>query len=149
MVDIDKLKPGHRVALDDPDRDDIIFLITGRLPAGANAKAANRLGNVAEATVVDGHRFPSKKEAARYSELKLGEAAGIIRGLELQKRYPLIVNGVPVFKRGYYADFVYEEKDRSGQWKQVVEDAKGFETETFQIKARLMLALYGIEVRRT
>jgi hypothetical protein len=40
-------------------------------------------------TTVDGIRFDSKREAARYGELKLLEKAGHIRGLTLQ--VPLVL----------------------------------------------------------
>jgi hypothetical protein len=39
---------------------------------------------------VDGHKFPSKAEARRYRELKLLQAAGKIRGLELQPVFKLV-----------------------------------------------------------
>lgn len=44
-----------------------------------------------EKTCVDGICFDSKKEARRYCELKLMERAGEISGLELQKKFELIL----------------------------------------------------------
>ena len=35
----------------------------------------------AKHTVIDGHTFPSRKEARRYQELKLMERAGAFKGL--------------------------------------------------------------------
>lgn len=42
-------------------------------------------------TVIDGHTFASKAEAARYAELKLLRRAGEIFELELQPKYPIVV----------------------------------------------------------
>lgn len=109
-------------------------------------------------TEIDGIVFDSKKEAKRYSELKLLERSGEISDLELQKVYELIPKqyGEDIItkkgktKRGpllerectYIADFVY--KDSSG--KTIVEDAKGMRTEKYRIKRKLMLWVYGIRI---
>lgn len=97
--------------------------------------------------IIDGHVFASKKEAARYEELKLLERAGIISGLELQKRFELIpsqrIDGKVVERPCYYVcDFAYCEGG-----KQVIEDAKGMKTEVYKIKKKLMLYKYGIIIR--
>lgn len=93
-------------------------------------------------TIVDGHVFPSKAEAKRYGELKLLEKAGEISELVLQPRFDLRVNGIHICH--YIADFSYVE------WKNmeiVVEDVKGFVTDLFRIKKRLMKACCGIDVQ--
>ena len=138
------LTVGRVVRLSDPDREEVLAEIRG------DFRKLNRLQNVALPTVVDGHRFPSKKEAQEYRDLKLKERAGEISHLQIQVTFPLVVNGVPIFPRGYVCDFLYLErqKDRLG-WKLVVADTKGFITETFEIKERLMKALYGVTVRRS
>ena len=56
-------------------------------------------------TTVDGITFDSKKEAKRYTELKLLEKSGMITHLELQPTYQITVNGVDICK--YKADFRY------------------------------------------
>ncbi len=100
-------------------------------------------------TVVDGIKFDSKREAARYSELMLMERAGVIRGLELQPRYPVTINGVDIRYVGtnrhltYVADFKYYDVERK---EFVVEDAKGFATKDYRIKRALMAAM-GLNVR--
>jgi hypothetical protein len=91
-------------------------------------------------TEVDGVTFASKAEARRYAELKLLERAGEIAQLELQPRYPLVVNGVKVAT--YVGDFRYIE--RGGL---VVEDTKGVRTPVYKLKAKLMLAVHGITVK--
>lgn len=91
-------------------------------------------------TEVDGFKFASKKEAGRYSQLKLLERAGEITELRLQPRYPLTVNGVKVCT--YVGDFAYRDK-ASGF---VLEDVKGVKTETYKLKAKLFAALHGFPI---
>jgi hypothetical protein len=93
-------------------------------------------------TKVDGIMFASKKEAARYVELKLKQDQGLISDLKIQVRFPLLDS----FQKGgveyrgiiYVADFVYVDKDD----KTIVEDAKGKETALFKIKKKLFEARY-------
>lgn len=107
---------------------------------------------------VDGITFDSKKEAARYQELKLLERAGQISNLRRQTRFLLIpsqyetvtINGKKkerCVERAcvYIADFQYLDKDG----KLVVEDCKGFRTEAYTIKRKLMLLNYGIKILET
>lgn len=95
-------------------------------------------------TQVDGITFDSKAEAERYKELKRLELIGVIKGLELQKTFRLCKgrweNGKP-FSISYRADFVY---NLDGDI--IVEDVKGFRTEAYQLKKKLMRAVYGIEI---
>lgn len=91
-------------------------------------------------TVVDGIKFDSQREATRYSVLKIMQSAGVISGLRLQVPFVIMVNGVKVCK--YVADFVYIEKAN-----QVVEDVKGMKTPTYNLKKKLMKAVYGIEIQ--
>ena len=70
------------------------------------------------------------------------ERSKIISRLELQKAFPLIVNGVKLGK--YIADFCYLDLDG----REVVEDVKSEPTKTavYRIKCKLMIALYGIRI---
>ena len=118
-----------------------------RLPADAPKAHKYR----AQPKQVEGIRFASKREAARYWELRLLEKAGVIRDLELQPRFPLVVAGVQLGV--YVGDFRYRERadltrhgDRAAEFV-VVEDVKGFKTALYKWKARHMLAQYGIEIR--
>lgn len=95
---------------------------------------------------IDGHRFPSQKEGARYRQLKLLEANGEVRNLRLQVEYRMEVAGVLICK--YRADFVYEEL-RKGEWISVCEDVKGYRTPEYRLKRKLMKACHGIEIRET
>lgn len=93
-------------------------------------------------TVVDGIKFDSKKEAARYVQLKLMVKSGTVTDLELQPRYDLIINRQ---KCGFYkADFRYFENG-----KEVVEDVKGMKTPIYNLKKKLIKAIYGIEIFET
>jgi len=97
----------------------------------------------AEGCVVDGIRFPSRKQARRYEELKLLVRAGTIKDLQidnLQTTFRLEVNGQLICR--YRADATYQE---NGQL--VVEDTKGFRTEAYQLKRKLMRACHDIEIR--
>jgi hypothetical protein len=97
-------------------------------------------------TIVDGIRFPSKRQADRYAQLKLLERAGNIRGLQREVRYALPVGREPICT--YVADFTYTERDK-GRDRFVVEDVKGVRTEVYKIKRKLMKAIYGHEIRET
>jgi hypothetical protein len=111
---------------------------------GATQAAAKKARIRSEPTEIDGVRFASKREASRYADLKLQQAAGLISHLELQPQFPLTVTnpqGVAVTIGRYIADFRYR---RDGQT--IVEDAKGFRTEIYRLKSKWVEALYGIEV---
>lgn len=95
--------------------------------------------------------YDSKKEAKRAAELKLLEKAGVISNLQEQVVYELIpsqyriVNGKKkCIERAikYIADFQYVENGNT-----VVEDAKGFRTEVYRIKKKLMLYFHDIQIK--
>jgi hypothetical protein len=115
---------------------------------------------------VNGITYASRKEYRRHSELLLLEKAGAITDLQTQVKFVLIPaqyetiptgefykigakKGQPKTKKKcveqpvtYYADFVYTENG-----KKVVEDAKGFRTEKYIIKKKLMLWVHGIRIK--
>jgi hypothetical protein len=92
-------------------------------------------------TTVDGITFASKREANRYAELKLMEAAGEIELLGTQVRFEIVVNGEKI--GAYVADFSYWDKDGNN----VVEDAKGVRTPVYKLKKKLVKALYGVDIQ--
>jgi len=98
----------------------------------------------ARRTVIDGHNFASKKEAKRYSELKILQDAGEISGLKLQPRFKLELNEVKLCT--YVGDFAYIENG-----KMIIEDVKGCKNNVpyrlFTIKRLLMEAIYGIKIK--
>ena len=92
---------------------------------------------------VDGMRFDSKREAARWRELQLLERAGEISDLRRQVRYELVPKLPGERPVDYIADFVYRDKDGN----EVVEDVKGVRTPVYVIKRKLMLWRHGIRIR--
>lgn len=97
----------------------------------------------AKKTTIDGITFDSKKEGARYLELKVLERIGEISGLELQPKYAFELCDVKICT--YRADFKYTTL----QGEEIIEDVKGFKTAVYNIKKKMMKAFYGIEVLET
>lgn len=90
---------------------------------------------------LDGIKFASKKEALRYKLLRDREQRGEIRDLRLQVRFPIVINGIKVCT--YIADFEYVEV-ASGE--RVVADVKGWRTDLYKLKKKLMLWVNGISI---
>ena len=121
-------------------------------------KPKNKYG--AKSTVVDGINFPSQKEARRYAQLKILERAGEIRDLQRQVEFELIpaqfepprtlksgrkVRGRCIERKCVYiADFCYFRAD-TGEY--IVEDAKGFRTDVYRVKKKMVLYKYGIRIK--
>lgn len=98
----------------------------------------------ARKTEVDGFVFDSRKEANRYQELKILEAAGEIVDIRMQVKYHCTVNGKKICT--YIADFEYTTtKDQ----KVHTEDVKGYKTEVYKLKKKLVEALFNIEIEET
>ena len=97
-------------------------------------------------------KFDSKAEYRRWLTLKSLAEEGAIIDLKRQVKYPLIGSSrrKTKLKNGrtlelaisYVADFVYI---KNGEL--VVEDVKGFKTDVYVIKRKLMLEKYGIEIQ--
>lgn len=94
-------------------------------------------------TVVDGISFDSKREAARWQQLKMLERGGLISNLQRQVKYELVPRQVRERSVDYYADFVYTDNSNN---QQVVEDVKGVRTSTYVIKRKLMQWVHGIRI---
>ena len=88
---------------------------------------------------IDNIKFDSAAEGERYKILKAKEQGGLIKNLELQKTYPLLVNGLKICD--YRADFVYEVGGKT-----IVEDVKGQVHDVFKLKYKLMFACHGIVI---
>jgi len=91
-----------------------------------------------------GMTFDSRKEGERYLFLRSEQLAGRISDLRCQVPFELIPKQGKERPVTYVADFVYI---RDG--KQVVEDTKGFRTDVYKIKRKLMLYIHGIEIQET
>jgi len=94
--------------------------------------------------VVDGIKFQSRKEADRYAELKLLERADKVRDVRCQVRMPIEVNCIHI--ADYICDFVYWDMDKRCR---VWEDVKGFRTDVYRLKKKLVEALFGISILET
>ena len=86
-------------------------------------------------------------------ELSLLEKAGAISHLERQVKFVLIPAQYEERKGtekrkcierecAYFADFVYYQNGEM-----VVEDTKGYKTEAYRIKRKLMLYIHGIKIK--
>ena len=100
-------------------------------------------------TTVDGITFDSKREARRYEILRDMEKAREIEDLRLQVPYELIPSlkdrdGKKIRGVKYVADFCYRQDGE-----EVVEDCKGYRTDVYKLKKKLMLHVYGITIKET
>lgn len=122
--------------------------ITEVPPNPERNKNGNRKPTVCKQCGERAHHFPSQLEYRRYRELRKLEAFGDISDLELQPRYPIKIknpHGKNILVTTYVADFRYKEKDGT----EVVEDTKGFKTKLYTLKKKLVLAVYGIEIKES
>lgn len=96
--------------------------------------------------IVDGIRFASKKEGARYIVLRDRQTKGEISHLEVQPSFKLTVKGEPLrYDSGrqatYLADFAYFSPTEN---KRIVEDVKSPATRTpvYKLKKALVQAIF-------
>jgi Protein of unknown function (DUF1064) len=130
-------------------------LLRGNGNGNGDAPGARQGENKYGATAVhiDGVRFASKKEAARFLELQLMQKHGLIADLETQPIFPLHVmeiwrSGLPIritTVGRYTADFRYLNLD-TGEI--VVEDTKSAptKTEAYRLRKHLAEVIHGITV---
>lgn len=107
--------------------------LTAQRPKYGNRKVTDAKGNVHD----------SAKEYRHWCELQLREKAGEISNLRRQVPFALVVGNILVCQ--YIADFVFVEGAAT-----IVEDCKSPQTRklaAFRIKAKLMKAIYKLEVR--
>ena len=84
----------------------------------------------------DGKKFPSKAERAHYDKLKILQKAGKI--LFFLRQVPFDLPG----ENKYVCDFMVFWEDGTVS----VQDVKGFETDSFRIKRRLLEETYPFEL---
>ena len=94
----------------------------------------------------NGMIFGSGAELARWQQLLLLEKAGAIRDLRRQVPFDLVVNGLLICR--YVADAVYTDVLPEGA-RTVVEDTKGYRTEMYRMKKKLMRAVHGVDILET
>lgn len=85
---------------------------------------------------IDGIKFRSKKEAKRYSELKLLKNNGLV--IDFKMQIPFQVTE----KHKYYADFMVCYNDGRIEY----EDTKGVRTPLYKIKKQLVKERHGIDI---
>jgi hypothetical protein len=114
---------------------------------------SSKYGNVR--VQVDGRWFDSKREAARWQELKFRHQAGEIDELETQPQFPLHImelyrSQAPIVVKTvatYIADFRYRDL-RTGEI--IVEDVKSpatREKKVYRLKRKIAEAVHGVHIR--
>lgn len=91
---------------------------------------------------IDGRFFDSKKEGARYVELKTMLQAGLISELECQPKFTIGIRGQWICD--VYLDFSYRDKETKIHYEDV--KSAGTNTPLSRLKRKLVEAAYGIEV---
>lgn len=100
-------------------------------------KRDNKFG--AKRSEYDGIRYDSKKEAAYAEQLDMLKRGGAITGWRRQVRVDLSIHGKHI--AFYKVDFEVTHND--GHLELI--EVKGFETREWQIKWKLLEAIYGTE----
>lgn len=109
-------------------------------------KKSGRVKNV-KRVEVDGILFDSTKEARRYQDLRLMQKSGQIKELMRQVKFPIYIKDV--FICDWVADFTYIYAWHDGWMEKVVEDVKGWKTEVYKLKKRMVEAEYRIKIKET
>ena len=93
---------------------------------------------------IDGIVFDSKREASRYSDLKLAERANLIKNLTLQPEYPVQINGKHYCT--YTPDFKYTE---AATGKEIIEEVKSTGTmkdAAYRLRKKAAELYHGVEI---
>lgn len=91
-------------------------------------------------SVFNGITFHSLKERNQYIKYLHMQSIGEILSIKLQPRFDIIINGK--FCGFYKADFEIEMPDKSIK----IVDVKGMRTTVFNLKLKIIEAMYGIKV---
>jgi len=108
--------------------------------ANKGTKTGKRSKYNAKRTITDNITFDSQKEAKRYQQLKLLQKAGEIGEIVLQHPFSL-PGGIT-----YRCDFLYYDRRTKAF---IVEDCKGFRTQEYKLKRKLMKECLGIDILET
>lgn len=121
-------------------------LVKSSTPSTASKPKKSKYGN--RKAVVDGFTFDSEKEARFYTTLKLRKKAGEIKDFKKQHKMSIEVNGIHI--ANYFLDFLVEHPDGTLEYidiKAKKKDGKFLTTDTFQLKKKLVEAIYGIKIK--
>lgn len=110
---------------------------SNKMNANCNKSTSKYNKYGAKRTNIDGHVFPSKKEANYYMELDLRLKAGDIAGFCIQ---PIFILS-PGIK--YIADFIIFNNDGTTE----VVDTKGFRTQEYKLKKKLFENKYNLKIK--
>jgi len=112
-------------------------------------KPKNKYG--AKKKMVNGIEFDSTKEARRYQDLELMQKAGEIRRLRRQVPFTVFIKNKLICE--WLADFVYDLRGaqfgESFVWETIIEDTKGYRTEVYKLKRKMVQAEYGFKILET
>lgn len=103
-------------------------------------------------TSPDGVVHASVEESHRWAKLKRDEALGLVRGLQRQVSYPLVIDDKRAVRTPtgrvavYKPDFVYERQQDDGTWSQVIEDHKGYMDRIAELRISIFEAIYSTKV---
>ena len=121
-------------------------LVDGKIVKKQDTKG-KKFGN--KKVVVDGITFDSTKESVHYGKLKLLKQAGEIEDFFCQVKFSIEVNKKHI--ANYFLDFEVWHLDGTKEFI----DIKGFDTkkkkyittDVFQLKKKLVEAIYGITIK--
>ena len=106
----------------------------------------NRKYSNTKVTAADGTVFDSKREYLRWRDLVLLERCGEIRDLKRQIPIEVIPKQKGERATTWIADAIYIVVSTG---EEVWEDCKGFKTEVYRIKRKLVLLRYGKKIKET
>lgn len=87
--------------------------------------------------VFNGRKYDSQHEANVAANLQMLEARGLIKDVEYQVPFVLVPKNGKLRAIVYRADFVYRDPDGTRH----ILDAKGFKTQVYRLKKRLMFEM--------
>lgn len=95
-------------------------------------------------TIYNGFKYDSKKEAEHAKLLDLmqraKDPAQRVISIKRQVPYVININGVKICT--YYADFLVQY----GNGKREVQDVKGYKTDVYKLKKKLVEAIYKVKI---
>jgi Protein of unknown function (DUF1064) len=120
----------------------------GESAIGPEPKQREKFGN--QKVLIDGILFDSKKEGAHYLLLKMRERLKEIDGLELQPVFPIYIDTPDrgrIHCGDFTADFRYWEHYCGKDVLRVIDvKSPASKTEAYQLRKKLVEAIYNIEI---
>ena len=119
-------------------------LINGKL---VSSKPKSKFGN--RKVEIDGFKFDSQKEANFYCKLKILKDSGEIADFDKQVKFDIRVNNIHI--ANYFLDFLVKKNDGTIDYIDIKGQdrysKKFIKTDVFQLKKKLVEAIYGIEIK--